>query len=1367
MPRTPKRREESGFILLASILVISLLTIVLVSSMVLIQIEQQSAASHQSQQIAQQNALFGLSQALGQLQEAAGPDQRVTARADILSSTSAIRPSSNGFGQDNPAIDAGQTFWTGVWRNSLNDYSGPYSAPFLYYDTLPNGTTNTSSTGATPNRRALLSSGNVNWLVSWPQTSSPDPTSTLASQSIAESVAVASHMNVTSSGNSNLSGSAVSQVIVPIIPISTQPVIGGSVRQGGFAYWVSDEGIKAKTNIPDPYLASDPSTPAGYLASAAHFIAAQSPAVNQSLTLDASGNSIGAPALFNCPSAIDVRSNSVYAPTLEAMGYADTTSSTSTWLDFQSNGGMYQADFTVESYGVLADNFNGGLRKDLTAALENPLIYQSQFSDSYQGSYNLAKSEPQRKIFSMNALYATTPPLVTSCDVGNSCYLDGMRWDSLFFYYNLYKARMPSPSSSNPGLGPNGIGTQFSSNSIPMIETRFYQESVSGSPSLLLDPILPSIAAYSINVSMQLNQLVAPNLSSTPPTPGQYDLMLSEQPTIVLYNPFNVQLTQPFSSGWSDFVLAANFNSTTSASPQNWNGFQVNSPGTTLLPNTSAAGTASYTCAGSLGGTAFAFFQPISPNNPEPILPGELRGYGPVAYPPSYSQETFGLTYSRCTNVGTWGIPYNGGPLFACFVPWAAGITPNLVSAASASSQQEELSLSPNLQALPTDSIYMVGTSQLISNDTDLAMYNYPAWPRNPYDTSHLYSTDFAQPNFQAISSSGVQSPELLGTVSNLTGAPVLISAFQDRLPGINASITQVNSSGVLNPLTLSAPFFGSGAATMNILNTEINGYYRDYSHTGKLNGLESSFSDIQDANPPGQTLQTYWQCGASGQSGSVGEGGGGASGNGYRQLVIKDLPRGPVISLGQFKNMNCRYFATTNLKQGSTDPQSFNRLFFPFYPLGGSYPAEIPLTVAFASPPGNTLAGTIALIDSNFLANEVLFDSYFLSTVPPAQFDTASDANNWPIPAATFATTAGAQGYINANEPLPNSRLVFYARADNPNSPANSTSPNAADVQCANSAAANLRKPAANLLLNGAFNVNSTSVAAWQALLSSSSGQKQNRVGVYNAGLNNSSQALQVVTFGAGANPFLNFAAPMTTDLPSYAGNAPWTSIVNVKNADVYNLAKNIVSQIQLRGPFMSLGDFLNRRLDASSGLGNSGALQAAIDQSNANAAIETLANGTAPAGVSNCQAPFTTGGPSNYTPFPAGFTQTQAPATPTNSAAGIPGTINQPDLVQAIAPVISDRSDTFTIRAYGETVQPGTSQVSASAWCEAVVQRVPEYLYANEDNVAANGNFSYDDPTPTVANTDGQSGLSLANYAFGRRFKIIAFRWLTKDEI
>ena len=75
--------------------------------------------------------------------------------------------------------------------------------------------------------------------------------------------------------------------------------------------------------------------------------------------------------------------------------------------------------------------------------------------------------------------------------------------------------------------------------------------------------------------------------------------------------------------------------------------------------------------------------------------------------------------------------------------------------------------------------------------------------------------------------------------------------------------------------------------------------------------------------------------------------------------------------------------------------------------------------------------------------------------------------------------------------------------------------------------------------------------------------------------------------------------------------------------------------------------------------------------------------------------------------------------------------------------------RSDTFTIRGYGES-RDRSGKLLASATCEAVIQRTPDWI----------------DPADPVE-TPVASLVSTANKTFGRRFQVTSFRWLNANEI
>ena len=82
-----------------------------------------------------------------------------------------------------------------------------------------------------------------------------------------------------------------------------------------------------------------------------------------------------------------------------------------------------------------------------------------------------------------------------------------------------------------------------------------------------------------------------------------------------------------------------------------------------------------------------------------------------------------------------------------------------------------------------------------------------------------------------------------------------------------------------------------------------------------------------------------------------------------------------------------------------------------------------------------------------------------------------------------------------------------------------------------------------------------------------------------------------------------------------------------------------------------------------------------------------------------------------------------------------GIAGDIRQADVLRALAPRLSARTDTFRIRSYGE-VRDADDKIIASATCEAVVQRLPEYVDPETDPRITNLGMSRSAAAPAPLN-------------------------------
>jgi hypothetical protein len=101
MAAAPKTfaKSQSGFALVVALSLMAFVLMLLLSMSLLVQVETTNASRNLDQLRAKEAARLALMMALGDIQKHAGPDQRVTARAEILDSTA-----------DNNRL------WTGVWN---------------------------------------------------------------------------------------------------------------------------------------------------------------------------------------------------------------------------------------------------------------------------------------------------------------------------------------------------------------------------------------------------------------------------------------------------------------------------------------------------------------------------------------------------------------------------------------------------------------------------------------------------------------------------------------------------------------------------------------------------------------------------------------------------------------------------------------------------------------------------------------------------------------------------------------------------------------------------------------------------------------------------------------------------------------------------------------------------------------------------------------------------------------------------------------------------------------------------------------------------------------------------------------------------
>ena len=158
-------------------------------------------------------------------------------------------------------------------------------------------------------------------------------------------------------------------------------------------------------------------------------------------------------------------------------------------------------------------------------------------------------------------------------------------------------------------------------------------------------------------------------------------------------------------------------------------------------------------------------------------------------------------------------------------------------------------------------------------------------------------------------------------------------------------------------------------------------------------------------------------------------------------------------------------------------------------------------------------------------------------------------------------------------------------------------------------------------------------------------------------------------------------------------------------------------------------MAEFVNRQIGTSE-LAQKGALQAAIDATQINANNSILEN-------------------SGYELASTSSKYINPKAMEGRSDQGAPGYLTQADLLSALGNAATVRSDTFTIRAYGDARDP-SGAIVARSWCEAVVQRMPDYVSPADKSHVAPASLTSEE-----------------NRVFGRRFTILSFRWLSPSEV
>ena len=1324
MANSPRSR---GFSLILSLMIMVAIVMMVVTLSAFITVESRSATNHQLATRARLNGILSMRLALAHLQQEAGADRRATARAEI------IQPATAAAGLRNP-------MWTGVWRTDRPDQppawlvSGRHDRPAGYQSTSLSGLTDYGTDHLSPLQAyppagietlTLVGSGSAN------RYSATDPT---RPDGFVE---------------------AIAKLTIP-------------EANGAYAYWIGDEGVKARVNLKDPRESSEKLTPE-------HVALLRAPgrAAHELLT-----------GLDSVTQADMARAGSInelpLTPGFAKGAPADVPERAST-----PNSRRLFHDISLHSAGVLANSRDGGLRRDLSLAFElsDKDFHGSEFGTAFDVPATAVASGQEivrMQVPIAGKIIQVAPIFNRKTPQGD---LRGPTWWALRDYHRLYKqlgwSTAGTPSLRARSLFPNAGSIHTLAFDGDNDGLRRSQYLYAGAHNADHAGLNPAVSDNGVIFGTDYRPVPRPFACSASPYVDRTTLVfdisqgggwitLNVTPFVVLHNPYNVAIECPaatagashvFSySDWDDWKLiirVTRFGATTRYEHPLGDYYKRMGQRTSTTPDMFRLYLSTVT-----------------------LQPGEYRVYSPESPYASVWGKAVRLTNSfnytgGYTDGGTTGLDW--GYLWPGFNLYSSDRTEFEIAPTGMSS--------PDAYGIPRS---VPNVNRIIPAGVFRSRHGLVCWPADGLtEASNSYelynrSSELNEVSHRIIDPTRVGHPgpitfpNLFTIPQNRTGSGLpapgqIIAALElstrsvtERLPSTSWLSTVATSALPYPPYTAAAALYQTAPAAPMFTHTNPSAPVVRSDGAGRItNGANQGFNGSSPSyrmrcfrpsgsgSGPWSTLIATQVSGGS----TLAYGGFSKEVTGTTRAIHLEIPLAPPASLGQYAHANF----------GLRDQQ-------PLYGVGNSFASlQVPSNRAYAlTSPDWTES------DQPFLLNDAIWDAFFLSSAGPEMIRNVSPS----APAPPNPEAADSSNPYAETRPLGQVIDEFCAGQRsllNPRMRLDSSNPSA------HAALSSHRTAAAALLNHGAFNVNSVSVDAWIAFLGSA-----NRVAYASL-----TAAQPNTTAGNNANirlPRALQAGPSSpaTGAMNEPGRTNWHGFINLNESQIRALATAIVAENKARfqlltrterdqtsppaarlfagqrtasTPYLSLAEFVNRFLCTETWAARCGALQSAIFRADATNAARLSDRLTEVAGVrfpAEVMVNETTLSGTNAAPLnqPQNVEAFEKPVSGPGSsrvhaAMGSPGNLLQTDLLQCLGGSIATRSDTFLIRAYGEAVDEQGSK--ASSWVEAVVQRVPEFI--STDNAPET---RPEDPAFTAVNR-----------LLGRRFRVISCQWLQPDEI
>ncbi|CAA6679342.1 MULTISPECIES: hypothetical protein [unclassified Lentimonas] len=1327
MPTSPQfshlrhaRPQCAGFALVIALSLMAFVLLLLMSMVALTRVETRSSETQRALSLARVNALIGMQEAIGQVQKTMGPDQRVSANADLVGS----HPQRSQI--------------VGAWS----------SAP-----------DNTQVNDNTYDRGDI-----VGWLVS----DAPDSTATSTELTAFINSAVmpvdADHVPLVwtgSLGDRNDDGAPDDLNDAVVVDLRARVIDDNGATTGRYGWWVGDEGVKARVNLERPQAV------------------------------------IGTNAGKN-RSVLESMSSSVSRPT----GWVDTTSGTAfpNNIDLETNASRlleldnlsllpnaasdvaqpYFHDLTTWSSGVLADVVKGDLKKDLSLAFEmdDATFSASEFAAGGAQAYNVS------------GFGTVQPVFVQPNETGVDAY--GPVWNLLREYYRIYHRMenpMTDPTFEAQIFGPNLNHSRYSIENVdngndksiydqPVArlsggvvylpireETEWQNEEQKGAgepivslsmwnngpvTSLLSDGGDPfrsyaSHGKYKMGGD-QLTTMVSANYmpylmrsvsdigfifdryngaKTVPDGNGGraaiYQIRRTKRSAGVLHNPFNVKLRH------KDLAYYMyGLNGKVSIYPEVSTGAALYKWENKFIPYSEAKENTSGTLYAEDKSYTETFYR-ISIQGGEGTImePGEITAYEGLprkrtsAEDKIYSGNEFSWHIGEDVAAGD----SNQGKVQSHFE--------NLWCIAD-NNEIYDISVRPDEAHFNGDRYsQVVFQMRCFMNDSEDGFQFDNSHMHRDWPMSTLLATIFTGPgaNYTGDAKGEVYFPMADdGPEGYVTGPPSANKPYSFYKGSMAPANFQPGSDGNLSQTyPLMRYDLQLKPSEYFVDNSGSNIRYPVFAMTNPLAPVKDSKNLLPRDDKTGDgagfnAISPGWAFSVSRPSADISTsldvwGPADGTAGGVDSAVLLELPTAPVLSLGKLQ------FTNVSVHDHMPALAISNSLASPYVPRDQSY-------TIFENRYGQERF----FPDLSYLMNEALWDSYYFSSLSLPYNANADDYDE--VGTNVQQTFNGA--FDTQTFDLPNPRVALALGEDAIDDVRSKLFDNNG-----NPSSESYIRAAENLVMTGAFNVNSTSEAAWFTVLA---GARERSVA-------QTADPDDLVT-SDDSTAFPRFAQSSfgeVTKGDDATGQEAWGGFRSIADDDLRSLARAIVQEIRDRTaaqqhPYLSLGEFVNRRL-TNDEYGLRGVLQAAIDKSGINAAFHL-------AGVDDVTEASLS---SNVATFPHADNMTVPGIGEATANMSAPAYLLQADILQSIGSFLTARSDTFRIRSYGESFDAVNGSVKGKAWCEAIIQRRAEPIDPNgTDSTRVEYWSTFTDP------------VTKQNPApFGRKFEVVSFRWLSESDI